>query len=134
MIDLSKTDKWIQVCAVEGNELYFTPEYLSITSCLGWGARKLAAHLAAGWDKDMEGMLDYFGPEDVEDDWYTGIDGDTMDVCEVIPNKLEEDQIVSENLDAEWHRDLFRAKLASLKIPQKLLNKYVSAIQKERER
>lgn len=133
MIDLKDTENWIQVCEAEGNDLQFTKEYLEITKKLGWGARKLAAHLAMGWDPAFETLLDYFGPEDAEEDWYSGIDGEPMDVCEKIPEKLEFDAVPSIYLTKEWHRDLYRAKLATLKIPKKLLEEYVKAIMKKQE-
>lgn len=135
MIDLEKTENWIQVCTVEqSNELQFTREYLALTECLGWDARKFAAQLVAGWEPGNERLLDYFGPDDVEEDWYTGIDGEPMDVCEVIPDKLAEQEIPAVGLDADWHRDLYRAKLASLRIPKKLIEQYVTAVQKKRKR
>ncbi len=134
MIDLSRTDTWVQICEVEGNDLKFTQEYLKITGCLGWGARKLASHLALGWDKEYENLLDYFGPEDAEEDLYSGIDGQAMDVCEITPEKLENKDIPLKGLDKEWHRDLYRAKLMTLKIPKKLLEQYVQVVNQQRER
>lgn len=130
MIDLVHTKSWIQVCEVnKANELQFTQEYLEIAGCLGWGARKLAALLVTGWGSGYEKLLDYFGPDEVEEDWYTGIDGEPMDVCETIPNELEEKGVPFEGLGSEWHRDLYRAKLATLRLPKYLLEKYVSCAQ-----
>ena len=134
MIDLERTDQWVQVCENEGNELKFTKEYLSVTEKLGGGARQLASYLVSNWDSSFKGLLDYFGPDDIEDDWYTGIDGETMDVCEIIPQTLAVEGKPSNHLDEEWHRDLYRAKLASIKVPKKLLEEYVKAIRKDQER
>ena len=75
-------------------------------------------------------MLDYFGPDDAEEDWYTGIDGEPMDVGELLPDLWECKNIPFENLDSEWHRDIMRAKLITLKLPKKLLEDYVKAAKK----
>lgn len=124
MIDLN-IDEWIQICCVRENEICFTQEYLDLTRCLGWGARKFAAHLITHWEPKFQNVLDYFGPEEVEEDWYSGIDGEAMDVGEIIPDLLETYKIPFEGLDCEWHRDIMRSKLLSIKLPKKLIEKYV---------
>ena len=129
MIDLDTKD-WVQICCVNENEICFTPEYLNITKCLGWGARKFAAHLIAHWEPKFQYVLDYFGPEEVEEDWYSGIDGEAMDVSELIPDLWETHEIPLEGLDGEWHRDVMRAKLLSLKMPRKLIEQYVKIAKK----
>lgn len=124
MIDLN-TDDWIQICCVVNNEICFTREYLNLTKCLGWGARKFAAHLITHWEPKYQNILDYFGPDDAEEDWYTGIDGEAMDVREDIPGLWEVHEIPFRGLEEEWYRDTMRAKLVSLKLPKKLIEKYV---------
>ena len=130
MIDLTP-DNWIQICCVENNEICFTKEYLNIIKHLGWGARKFAAQLITHWDPQFQGVLDYFGPEEVEEDWYSGIDGEPMDVGELIPDLFEARGIPVEGLNSEWHRDIMRAKLISLKLPKKLIEEYVKTIEKQ---
>jgi len=130
MIDLN-TDNWIQICCVKENEICFTQEYLEITKCLGWGARKFAAHLIAHWEPKYQNVLDYFGPEEAEEDWYSGIDGEPMDVGDIIPDLLEVHGLPFEGLDGEWHRDIMRAKLASIKLPKKLIEQYVETAKKQ---
>lgn len=130
MIDLN-TDEWIQICYIKDNEICFTPEYLNIAGCLGWGARKFASHLISHWEIKYQNILDYFGPEDVEEDWYSGIDGEGMDVGDMMPELFETYQIPIDGLDSEWYRDIMRAKLASIKLPKKLIEQYVVAAKKQ---
>lgn len=125
MIDLDPKD-WIQICRVEKNQLCFTEEYLSLTRDLGSCARKLAAHLVTHWSKDYEKILDYFGPENAEEDWYSGIDGEPMDVCESMGEQLEFDKAALNGLTNEWYRNVVRAKLTTLKLPKQLIEEYVN--------
>lgn len=123
MIDLSSIDDWIQVCEVDGNDLKFTEEYLKATKLSGC-ARSLASYLVAGWELKYASLLEYFGPDDAESDWYSGIDGEPMDVCEKIPEVLAKNNFPKEGFDAELFRDMFRAQLRSLKLPKKLIEQY----------
>ena len=100
MIDWD-TENWIQICYIKENEICFTSEYLDLTKSLGWGARKLASHLISHWDKKYENILDYFGPEEVEEDWYSGIDGDSMDIGELLADQCEYNDITFKDLDSE---------------------------------
>ena len=129
IVDLEDKDNWIQLCEVKDNELCFTQKYLQLTKSLGWGARKLAAHLITHWDKKFENVLDYFGPEDAENDWYSGIDGEGMDVGESLAEDLEYTDATKLELNKEWYRNIMRAKLATIKLPQFLIEEYVKAAQ-----
>lgn len=129
MIDLDTND-WVQICCVVDSEICFTPSYLNLTKSLGWGARKFAAQLITHWEPRFQHLLDYFGPEDAEEDWYSGIDGEPMDVGELLPELWECENIPVKGLDSEWHRDMLRAKLLSIKLPKKLIEKYVEAAKK----
>jgi len=132
MIDFDTTD-WVQICYVnEENEICFTEQYLELTGCLGWGARKFAAHLITHWEPKFQNILDYFGPEDAEEDWYSGIDGEPMDVGWILPELWECHDIPVKGLDSDWYRDIMRAKLISLKIPEKLIRQYVSIVKMEK--
>ena len=130
MIDLSTIKDWVQICEVQNGEMRFTKEYLALTERLGDGARKFAAHLATNWDRVFENTLDYFGPDDAEEDWYTGINGDPMDVNEDIPEYCEVQGKPFSDLDKEWHRDLIRAKLVTMRFPKRLIKEYVKFAQK----
>jgi hypothetical protein len=131
MIDLD-TDDWVQICCIKENEICFTQEYLNLTRSLGWGARKFAAHLITHWEIKFQNMLDYFGPDEAEEDWYSGIDGESMDVGELLPDLWECHGIPFDGLDSEWYRDIMRAKLLTLKLPKKLIEQYVDIAKKKR--
>lgn len=133
MLDL-KPDEWVQICYVKDNEICFTQEYLNLTRKLGWGARKFAAHLVCHWDRKFESALDYFGPEEAEEDWYSGIDGEPMDVGELHAEQFEYQGIPVPDLDNEWYRDIMRAKLVSLKLPKRLIEEYVNKAVKAQEK
>ena len=132
---ISQNEEWVSLCEfTETNDIRFTKEFLEATRELAGGARKFASHLITHWGKEFEGLLDYFGPEDVEQDWYSGIDGDPMDVREDVPEMWEYHEIPFEGLSSEWYRDIMRAKLVSLKIPKKLIESYVKVALKNMER
>ena len=116
----------------EDSEIVFTEEYLKVTGDIGGGGRKLAAHLISHWDKSFSNMLDYFGPDSSAKDWYTGSDGDPMDVREDTPEMWEYYDLPFEGLGSEWYRDIMRAKLVSLKIPKRLIDIFVEAVNKQR--
>jgi len=130
MLDLDTKD-WVQICCVENDELCFTKEYLSLTSSLGWGARKFAAHLITHWTKNFENTLDYFGPTDSEEDLYSGIDGEPMGISELIGDQFENNSILFDGLDSEWYRDIITAKLITLRLPKKLIEQYVKVAVKK---
>ena len=133
MIDFNQDD-WVSLCYVDdNNEICFTKEYLDIIGCLGWEARKFASHLIGGWDSECKSILDYFGPVDVEDDWYTGIDGEPMDVGELIPDTWEVRGVLVDGLESEWYRDILRAKLVSIKLPKKLITDYVNLLKSKQK-
>jgi hypothetical protein len=75
-------------------------------------------------------MLDYFGPDDSEKDTYTGIDGDPMDVREDITDVWDYKDLTAVGMDAEWYRDMMRAKLVSIKVPERLIKAYIKAANK----
>lgn len=133
MLDL-KPEDWVQICYVKDNELCFSKDYLNLTQKLGWGARKFVAHLITHWDKKFETALDYFGPEEAEEDWYSGIDGESMDVGESHAEQFEYHEIPIPKLESEWYRDIMRAKLTTLKLPKRLIEEYVELAIKAQER
>ena len=134
MIDFDQSD-WVSLCYIDDkNEICFTKEYLDIIGHLGWEARKFAANLIGEWNSESQTILDYFGPDDVEEDWYTGIDGEAMDVGELVPDTWEVRGIPFNGIEAEWHRDVLRSKLASIKLPKKLIVEYVNLIENKQKR
>jgi len=121
-------EELVQMCELdEDGEICFTKEYLSLTDGLGWGARRFAAHFITHWTSEFQNMLDYFGPDDEEEDKYSGVDGEPMDVREDVTDLWEFKEIPFDGLDSEWHRDVLRAKLVFTKIPRRLIVRYVKA-------
>jgi len=125
-------EKWVKLCELdEDQEIIFTKEYLELTNELGWGARKFAAHLITHWTNEFQTMLDFLGPDDEEEDKYSGINGEPMDVREDITDLWEYYSIPYDGLEAEWYRDILRAKLLTIQLPERLIKEYVRAAKKE---
>ena len=119
-------EKWINICRFdEQNSICFTTEYLELMKDIG-NARPFAARLISWWEgENMQTLLDYFGPEDEENDRYSGIDGEAMDVRGDLCDLYEYRDLCCAGLDAEWHRDMLRAKLVTVKIPERLIKQYI---------
>lgn len=124
-------EEWVQICKLDDFDVVFTSEFIDATAELGGQARTFAAYLATHWNVEFGRMLDYFGPDDAEEDTYTGIDGQPMDVREDIPYLWELRGLPISGLTCEWYRDIMRAKLVTLKIPKRLIVQYVSAFKKQ---
>jgi hypothetical protein len=125
-----KDERYVQICELDADgEIRFAPEFLELTKDFP-GIRKFTAHLVSHWDPEYATMLDYFGPDDSEADKYTGIDGDPMDVREDVADLWSYKGIPFDGLDAEWYRDVMRAKLVTTKIPERLIKEYIKASNK----
>lgn len=128
---IASDETWVTLCETDENdEICFTEEYLELTKDLGWGARKFASHLIAHWTLDFQGLLDYFGPDDADEDMYTGIDGEPMDVKEDVTDLWEYYGQPYDGLEGEWYRDILRAKLLTIKLPARLIKEYVAVAKK----
>ena len=126
-----KDDEWISICEFDAeNEICFTKEYLELTKCLGWGARKFAAHLITHWDLEFQTMLDYFGSPDEETDKYSCVDGEPMNVKEDVTDLWEYYGKPYEGLEGEWYRDILRSKLITIRLPKRLIKTYVDVAKK----
>jgi hypothetical protein len=124
-------DKWVKICDFDSEgEICFTKEYLDLTSELGCGARRFAAHLITHWDDDFQSMLDYFGSDDEEEDKYSGIDGEPMDVREDVTDLWEYYGKPYDGLEGEWYRDVLRSKLVTLQLPERIIKEYVKIANK----
>ena len=128
---IHKDEPMIAICKFnEAGEICFTAEYLELMKDVG-GARAFASRLISWWEGEgMGSLLDYFGPDDEENDKYSGIDGEGMDVRGDICDLMEYKDLCCAGLDSEWHRDLLRAKLVSIRLPVKLVKAYVKAAKK----
>jgi len=125
-------EEWVTICKMDADgEICFTQEYLDLTNELGGGARQFAAHLITHWDAEFQSMLDYFGSDEDDEDRYSGIDGEPMDVREDITDLWEYYGKPFDGLEGEWYRDVLRAKLLTIKLPKRLIAEYVRVAKKE---
>jgi hypothetical protein len=124
-------EDWVNICKFDDNgEICFTEEYLDLTSDLGPGSRRFAAHLITHWNDDFQNILDYFGPDEDEEDRYSGIDGEPMDVREDITDLWEYYGKPYDGLEGEWYRDVLRSKLITIKLPKRVIKEYVKIAKK----
>jgi hypothetical protein len=109
----------------EHNDIRFTKTFLELTAQLGGNRRRLASQLISHWTGDhLHTLLDYFGPDDQED-LYSGLDTDPLDIQENTMDMWDYQDLAGEGLEAEWYRDVLRAKLVSIKLPKRLIEQYV---------
>lgn len=122
-----KDSNWINICKFNNtNEIIFTDDFLKATRSLGGKRRAFACQLITHWEgDDLKKLLDYFGPEEEENDLYSGVDGEPMDIDECLMDIWEYKEICGLEMEAEWYRDILRAKLLSIKIPKKLIDAYI---------
>lgn len=118
-------DKYVQICKLnEDCEIVFTDEFINATREIASHRRVFVARLLSFWQKDYDQVLNFFGWSDSgEDDKYSGIDGEPMDIDE----EMFEKKRPYFNIDGDWYADLFRSKLISFKIPYRLIDRYISA-------
>ena len=128
---ITKDEVMVSICELDTDgEIIFTSEYLKLFKGLNNEARKFAALLITQWSGEYHNILDYFGPEDQDQDKYDGIDGNPMDVREDITD-LWEYYAKPYDLPAEWFRDVLRSKLITIKLPKRLIEQYVKVAKKE---
>lgn len=120
----------VNICFLDqDNNLIFTTEFLTLTKDLP-NRRAFACQLASWWNIDhVSSLLDYFGPADQED-VYSGIDGDAMGLDPNICDLMEYKDVAVPGLPAKWYQDILKAKLVSIKLPEKLIKEYVDAAKK----
>ena len=129
---IEKGEDFIQLCELNGDgDIVFTSDYLRAMKGLNNGPRQLAVELVDSFKSEHKNLLDYFGEEEQETDKYTGLDGDPMDVREDICELQAYKNIAGyDSLDGDWYRDLYRAKLLSIKLPKRLIQQYVKSAKK----
>ncbi len=138
-----RAETWIQIAELdEQDRIIFTPEFRRVMGLLGWEAKAFVGHLLGLWDDPFEHLLDY-----TSGDARQSADQPGKFSC----NGLEEAQEVVEywserwakngkehepaheagtglGLPVEWYRDVLRAKLVSLRLPERLLTAYRDAV------
>jgi hypothetical protein len=125
-----KDEQLIQIAEFDdAGEIRFTKELLEATKDLP-GVRKFVSQLVSHWGPEYATMLDYFGPEDSETDKYTGLDTDPFDCREDICDLWDYKDLATFQLNSEFYRDIMRAKLVSIKLPERLIKEYIKAANK----
>ncbi len=57
---ISRNEEWVQIARLdEADRIYFTQEFQSLMSDLGWEAKAFVGHLLGLWYDPFEHMLDY---------------------------------------------------------------------------
>ena len=116
---------YVNICTINNaNDIQFSDKFMEITSAVSNKRRELASKLITHWDSETASLLDYFGDNDGKD-LYTGIDGEPMDIREDVMDLWEYKEAVGFDIPAEWYRDLLRAKLVTIALPEHLLVEYV---------
>lgn len=145
---VSRNEEWIQIAALdEQDSIRFTREFRALMGDLGWEAKALVGHLIGLWYDPFEHMLDYTSGEATCSADQPG---------QFDRNGLEEPQDVVEywavdwskhgnghepshragsglGLSVDWHRDVLRAKLVSLRLPCRLLLEYKAKLSQRLE-
>ena len=137
-----RRDEWIQIAELtEDDRIKFTQAFLAIVDDEEGDATRFVGHLLGLWFDPFEHLLDYNtgdakhttdqpGQASVGDH----LNGD-LDVVEYWAMKWAANDNDHEpgvdaglgvpGLDADWYRDILRAKLVSLRVPRRLLEEYV---------
>ncbi len=136
---VSRNDVWVQIAHLdEQDQIRFTKVFQDLMGELGWEAKAFVGHLLGLWYDPFEHMLDYSSgeatttldqpgefdrngldePQDVVEYWAAG--------WSVYPNAHPpaHEAGTGLELDAAWYRDILRAKLVSLRLPERLLIAY----------
>jgi len=136
---ISRNEEWVQIAELdEDDQIRFTPAFQELMKDLGWEVKAFVGHLLSLWYDPFEHMLDYTSGEARHSEDQPG---------QFDRNGLEEPQEVVEywaeqwstngknhqpaheagtglELDIGWYRDILRAKLVSMRIPNRLLLTY----------
>lgn len=98
----------------------FTYEYWYYEKKYRWEAKAFIAHCISQWGDQYEHVLDY---------WEEGRNPIELEVVDYWgPTFVERFGREFPQCDADWYRDIFRAKLRSLVLPKKVIDKYFENI------
>jgi hypothetical protein len=139
MMPVSRADEWVQIATLnEHDQIIFTPQFRALMGELGWEAKAFVGHLLGLWYDPFEHMLDYAsGEAQVTIDQPGVFDRNGLDEPQDVveywavawsqhPNAHQpaHEAGIGLELDADWYRDVLRAKLVSLQMPRRLLEAY----------
>jgi hypothetical protein len=136
---VSRHEAWVQIAELDAqDQIRFTREFQELMGELGWEAKAFVGHLLGLWYDPFEHMLDYSSGEatvtlDQPGEFDCNPLDEPQDVVEywarhwsMYPNAHSPSQEAGTGLglDAAWYRDILRAKLVSLRLPERLLIAY----------
>jgi hypothetical protein len=149
VMTIHKNEEWVQIATIDDNDqIWFTAEFREIVEEMGWAAKQLVGHLLAIWYDPFEHMLDYGSGEarhtaDQPGEYDRNLLDEPQEVVEywavdwhnngsfATPSHLAGSGL---DLGIEWYRDVQRAKLASIRLPKRLLVEYRDRYMEEYER
>ena len=136
---ISRNEEWVQIAELDGgDQIRFTPAFRELMKDLEWEAKAFVGHLLGLWYDPFEHILDYTSGEALHSEDQPGqFDRNGLDEPqEVVEYWAEQWSKNDQNhqpsheagtgleLDTGWYRDILRAKLVSMRIPQRLLLAY----------
>jgi len=139
---IRRKDRWVQIARLDARDrIRFTPVFTRILGHLGWEAKAFVGHLLGLWYDPFEHMLDYSAGEAKHTKDQPGrFDRNSLDepqdAVEYWAERWARNDSFHEpaqeagtglGLDVEWHCDVLRAKLVSLRLPERLLRAYERA-------
>jgi hypothetical protein len=136
---VSRHEAWVQIAELDvHDQIRFTREFQELMGELGWEAKAFVGHLLGLWYDPFEHLLDYSSgeatttPDQPGEFDRNGLD-EPQDVVEYWAMSWSKNRNAHEpshqagiglDLDAGWYRDILRAKLVSLRLPERLLIAY----------
>ena len=136
---ISRNEEWVQIALLdEADQIRFTAEFQSLMGDLGWAAKAFVGHLLGLWYDPFEHLLDYSSGEAAcSQDQPGEFDRNGLDEAQDVVEYWAVDWAKHGNchepphragpglgLGVDWHRDVLRAKLVSLRLPRRLLLEY----------
>jgi hypothetical protein len=98
----------------------FTYEYGYYQQKYGWEAKAFIAHCLSRWNDEFEHLMD---------DWEPDHEDYELEIVDYWgPRLAEEHKEVFPQCDADFYRNVWRAKLRSLILPQNLINDYFEKV------
>ena len=143
---VSRNEKWVQIAELDENDqIHFTPSYLELMSELGWEAKAFAGHLLGLWYDPFEHMLDYSsGSARFSADQPGHFECNELDKAQEVVEYWAKTWTENSNgyepahkagigleLGIDWYRDVLRAKLVSICLPERLLIAYRNAFKEK---
>jgi hypothetical protein len=136
---IHKNEEWIQIAELsDDDQIFFTKEFVELVEEMGWEAKAFVGHLLGLWYDPFEHMLDFNTgdatetpdqPGEYDLNWFESPQ-DVVEYWAIDWSKNNKDYKPTHkagtglDLDANWYRDVLRAKLVSIRLPKRLIIAY----------